>query len=147
MAEASRTRPIEYYNPRTLILGVCFFWGVVMGFCLFYFAPPKQMSDPNQTNSTQTEPVRSTMSEVERRRLDTPNIAEVAPAPDPVASQRPRMETLELEPPAPTLTTEGGLTGRTAHALTSQPNAAAQPAARARPPTPSTPPPIPELMP
>lgn len=148
MAEAVRPRPVEYYNPRPLILGICFFWGVVMGFCLFYFAPPKQMTDPNQTRGEEVTPARTTMTEIERRRLDTPNIAEVAPAPEPTASQGPRMETLDLEPPAPTLSTEGGLTGRTAPALTPQPDpTAAQPVPRRRQPQVLAPPPIPDLMP
>lgn len=147
MAEAARPRPVEYYNPRPLILGICFFWGVAMGFCLFYFAPPKQMTDQNQNRGEEVAPARTTMSEIERRRLDTPNIAEVAPAPEPAASQRPRMETFELEPPAPALSTEGGLTGRTAPALTPQPNAVAQPQQRRRPQQALTPPPIPDLMP
>ncbi|MCD8141217.1 MAG: hypothetical protein LUE17_15880 [Planctomycetaceae bacterium] len=148
MAEAARQRPIEYYNPRPLILGICFFWGVVMGFCLFYFAPPKQMTDSTQGRSEETMPVRSTMSELERRRLDTPNIAEVAPAPDPVTSARPRMEVLELEPPAPILSTEGGLSGRNAHTLAPQPDSTSQqPPQRRRPTQVAAPPPIPELMP
>ncbi len=154
MADAPRPRPVEYYNPRPLILGICFFWGIAIGFCLFYFSPPKQMIGAGQKNGAQEDVLpQATMSEIERRRLDTPDIADVAPAIEAVQTNRLRIETMELEPPAPVLTTEGGLSGRTAHALR-QPGSqqytgqsVTQPPP-SRPPQPMmAPPPIPELMP
>lgn len=155
MADAPRPRPVEYYNPRPLILGICFFWGIAIGFCLFYFAPPKQMMGVGQNdgNKEDTLPT-TTMSERERRHLDTPNIADVAPTPEVVQTNRLRIETMEMEPPAPVLTTEGGLNGRTAHVLRQRDRqyysgqSVGQPAqSRPRQPTMMTPPPIPELMP
>jgi hypothetical protein len=129
---------------------LCFFWGVAIGFCLFYFAPPKQMLGVGQTDGGQEDILpQATMTEIERRRLDTPDIADVAPATEAVQTNRLRIETMELEPPAPVLTTEGGLNGRTARMPGQQysgqsltrPNSV-------RPPQPMlAPPPIPELMP
>ncbi|MCC8108519.1 MAG: hypothetical protein LIQ30_05615 [Planctomycetes bacterium] len=159
MAEAPRPRPVEYTSPRPLILGLCFFWGIAVGFCFFYFAPPKQMTDQGQSGSAATDAApQATMSEIERRHIATPNITPVEPTPEAVVDDRPRLETMEMEPPTPVLTTEGGLTGRTAHLLlpTTPPSSAAQSpfsTAPAQPATPSrpsggmTPPPIPELMP
>ncbi len=157
MAEPTRSRPVEYYNPRPLILGFCFFWGVAMGFCLFYFSPPKQIANPNYSRET-TELVlpKNPVSEIERRRTGAPDIAPVTPAPKTASQTRPRLETLEIDPPAPTLTTEGGLTGRTAHLLLpSQPRPLAprptgdagqlRPTRRSPPGNPT--PPLPELFP
>lgn len=155
MADVPRPKPVEYYNPRLLILGICFFWGIAMGFCIFYFSPPKQMLGQGQTNGGQQDVVPvATMSDRERRRLDAPDIASVEPTPETVqTASRLKIETMEMEPPMPVLTTEGGLTGRTT-ALPGQrqqwqasPSAAQSPETRPRPPAFSAPPPIPELMP
>ncbi len=150
MADAPRPRPVEYFNPRPLILGICFFWGIAMGFCLFYFAPPKQMTGSGQTDGSQENVLpQTTMTEIERRRLDTPDIADVAPATETVQANRLRIETMEVEPPVPLLTTEGDLNGRTARALRQEyPGQSVTRPATTRPPQPIlTPPPIPELMP
>lgn len=146
MADAPRPRPVEYYNPRPLILGICFFWGIAVGFCLFYFAPPKQMGG-TQSPDVEDAPAAPTMSVEEKRRLGTPEITSVTPAPDVPETPRLRFETLVVEPPFPTLTAEGGMTGRTAHVLRQRsgrrPPAQTDPQQR----RPMTPPPIPELMP
>lgn len=153
MADAPRPRPVEYYNPRPLILGICFFWGIAMGFCLFYFAPPKQMMGAGQNDGGQESPLIPTpMSERERRHLDTPDIAAVDPTPNAGQANRLKIDVMEMDPPTPVLTTEGGLTGRTAHILRMQqlqnPRPVSQPTTpRTRPSTMTTPPPIPELMP
>ncbi len=157
MAETPRPKPVEYYNPRPLILGVCFFWGVAMGFCLFYFSPPKQIADPGYGRE-QTEVVlpKNPASDLERRRSGTPDIAPVTPAPKSVVPARPRLESMEIDPPTPSLTTEGGLTGRTAHLLLpTQPRAPSQrPPSESgtlrptrKPPAGSPTPPLPELFP
>lgn len=157
MADAPRHRPVEYYNPRPMILGLCFFWGIAMGFCLFYFAPPKQMMRP-EAAAVPAPVVPAALTDRERRRLDTPNIADVAPAPEEAQDQRPRLETMTFEPPPPLLTTEGGLTGRTARPLdivAAPLPASLQPAApqpgqmrpQTQPYAAPAPPPIPELFP
>lgn len=117
MADATRHKPVEYYNPRPMILGLCFFWGIAMGFCLFYFAPPKQMTR-NDSGPAPQPAVPQGMTDRERRHLDTPNIATVEPAPEQAQDQRPRLESLAFDLPPPLLTTEGGLTGRSAKPLT-----------------------------
>lgn len=155
MAEAARPRPVEYYNPRLLILGICFFWGVAIGFCMFYFAPPKQMSGEGGQNGSQQDVVPvATMTDQERRRLDMPDIATVEPTPETVQpATRLRIESMEMEPPAPVLTTDGGLTGRTARLPGRRFVPGESPAsiftAPAPPPRPvlTEPPPIPELWP
>lgn len=116
MADVPRQRLVEYYNPRPMILGLCFFWGIVMGFCLFYFAPPKQMMR-SEYQPDPTPVIQSGMSERERRHLDTPNITLVEPAPEEPQTQRPRFETMDIELAPPHLSTDGGLTGRTARPL------------------------------
>lgn len=150
MAEAQRApRPMEYYNPRLLILGLCFVWGVAMGFCLFYFSPPKQMLGPEQANpSAQPEIQRTALTDQERRRVDAPTLAEVAPAPE-SSTRLPAFETMIIEPHMPPVTTEGGLTGRTAQPLAARnprPYSDPTPVRRA-PQPPLEAPPIPELMP
>lgn len=156
MADVTRQRSIEYYNPRPMILGLCFFWGIAMGFCLFYFSPPKQMM--RQEARREDAPVLpAVMSDRERRHLDTPNIAPVAPAPEEAQDNRPRLETMDLELPPPLLTTDGGLTGRTARPLALppvtttvvQPTPAVTPLGPVQQPQYRTPPPppIPELFP
>jgi hypothetical protein len=153
MADAPRPKPVEYYNPRLLILGLCFFWGIAMGFCMFYFAPPKQMLGQSQRDGAQQDVVPvATMSDRERRRIDAPDIATVEPTPETIqTANRLKIETMEMEPPIPILTTEGGLTGRTTHILGQgrgqTPSAGSSPEPRARPPALSQPPPIPELLP
>lgn len=162
MADALRPKPAEYYNPRPLILGVCFFWGIAVGFFLFFFAPPKQSTDAQPARSDAAAAAPATMTEVERRRQDIPVIADVdlqreAAAP----SARPRLETMDLDPPLGILTTEGGLNGKMARPLRSVPSGAPgaatagggtvrapSSAGSARPPpAPVAPPPIPELLP
>ncbi len=150
MAEAQRAaRPVEYYNPRLLILGLCFSWGVAMGFCIFYFSPPQQMAGPTQTNGTeQPEVQRVQLTDQERRRADAPTLAEVSPAPE-TAARAPAFETMSIEPHMPPVTTEGGLTGRTARPLAARnPRPYSDPAPVRRAPAPPVEaPPIPELMP
>lgn len=148
MAEASRPRAVEYYNPRPLLLGICFVWGIVVGFSLFYFAPPKQMGGPTPTPPPD-EPAVVAVSPSDRRQENVPEILDVTPVTDVAVSQQPRMETLTIEPPVPALSTEGGLTGRTAQPLTSpslRPSASS-PAVRPPPPRMQAPPPMPELLP
>lgn len=147
MGEATRVRPVEYYNPRPLILGVCFFWGVVMGFGLNFFRTP--ISD-DRVVVTQGQPAAgttpATASPQDRRLQNLPNIASVEPAPTPAANLKPTLDTMDLEPPPAVLTTDGGLTGRTASLPGRLPPRQAPPPT-ARPARPATPPPIPELMP
>lgn len=149
MAEAPRPRQVEYYNPRGLILGVCFFWGVVMGFLLFYLSPPKVL--PGQDKPPQDEQAAGPAAPgLPNRHENVPVITAVPLAPE-AQSQRPRLETMVLEPPTPALTTEGGLTGRTAQPLTTgttRPQAGSPPARRPQQPqVMDGPPPIPDLMP
>lgn len=145
MAEPARPRPVEYYNPRPLILGICFFWGVLMGFGVNFFREPEQPAQPTGNNTPSTLSGQPAMSDIERRNQDTPGIAEVDPAPSVTSSLRPTLEHMNLEPPPPILTTEGGLTGRTAAPLGSgQQRPGIAPVRR---PQQQTPPPIPELMP
>ncbi len=151
MAEAQRARPVEYYNPRVLILGVCFFWGVAMGFCLFYFSPPQQMLGSAAPAVPGDEPAtpRTQLTAQERRRVDEPALAQVEPAPD-TAARRPAFETMVVTPPTPAVTADGGLTGRTAQPLArrnDRPYSAPQPLRPAPRPVLAAPPPIPELMP
>lgn len=146
MAEAPRPRQVEYYNPRGLILGVCFFWGVAMGFLLFYFAPPKALPQPPPPPPP---PPVSSRPAGPGRGDGIPIITEVPLAPE-TQTQRPRLETMDLDPPSPVLTTEGGLTGRTAQPLTPSPartTTAQPPARRPTQPVMTSPPPIPDLMP
>ncbi len=149
MAEAQRARPMEYYNPRFLILGICFFWGVAMGFCLFYFSPPKQMAGPAQPEGGGlTAAPRAQLTDQERRRVDEPQLFPVEPAPA-AAAPKPAFETMTIEPHMPAVTAEGGLTGRTAQPLAqlnARPYSNPPPARRASS-APAAPPPIPELMP
>ena len=149
MAEAPRPRPVEYYNPRPLILGICFFWGIAMGFCLFYFAPPKQMGGPESGPKPEDILTPAPASPGVRRNEGIPDIATVTPAPETVQEKRPSLETMELEPPTPILSTEGGLTGRTAHPLRpSGERSVSSPSQPVRrPQQPAALPPIPELMP
>lgn len=146
MAEAVRPRTVEYYNPRPLILGVCFFWGVVMGFCLYFFRAPERMTEQNRSDGAAPVAARPTMTEQERRRQDLPVITEVELSqPDP-AGNRPRLETMAIDPPAPVLTTDGGLTGRTAAPLL--PTTSRPPRGPQGPTPPATaPPPLPDLLP
>ena len=149
MAEAQRARPMEYYNPRPLILGMCFCWGVAMGFCLFYFSPPKQMMGPEQnTGENEPQTPRNQLTDQERRRVGAPTLVDVAPAPEATA-KLPMFETMTVEPHMPAVTTDGGLTGRTAQPLARQnlrPYSAPTPTRRTPAPA-LEPPPIPELMP
>jgi hypothetical protein len=84
-----------------------------------------------------------------------PDIANVEPTPEAVQTiNRLRIEAMEMEPPAPVLTTEGGLTGRTARlpgqrfqAGESPASIFTAPATPPRAPAFTEPPPIPELWP
>lgn len=149
MAEAPRPRPVEYYNPRPLILAACFFWGVAMGFCIFYFSPPKQMS--GSTSPDAPKPIPNPSRDLTaRRNEDVPAVTPVPITPERKASAEPVFKTMVLEPPLPPLTTEGGLTGRTAHSINRQrPQSLSSPAPTVAPPPPvfTAPPPIPELLP
>ena len=147
MPEAQRPRAVEYYNPRPLLLGLCFFWGIVVGFSLFYFAPPKEM-DRTVQKPPDENPVVTPVPPSIRRDQDRPEIVNVDPAPDSGASLQPRMETLVIEPPVPALITDGGLTGRTAQPLTDPSRRPPAATTGLRPTQPRmTPPPMPELMP
>lgn len=148
MAETVRQRPVEYYNPRPLILGVCFFWGVVMGFCLYFFRAPDQLPDnrpESRTAAAAAVPV-NPQSELERRREGAPNIAVVEPAPADAAPQKPTLEQIQLDPPPALLTTEGGLTGKIAKPLGAR-TVQQPPRGQSRPGPLAPPPPLPELMP
>jgi hypothetical protein len=84
-------------------------------------------------------------SELERRRLDAPDIAEVGPAPAVETNRNPRFEDLEIGSPAVILNTEGGLTGRNAKPL-SRRRVPAAPGLKSYPGA-ANPPPLPDLMP
>lgn len=140
MADVSRTRPLEFYNPRPLILGMCFFWGVVMGFCLFYFSPPKELTAKQPEPPAPDAPA---AVDPGARWLDAPNISDIPDSPPAAPTERRvSIETMEIAPPPPVLTTEGGLTGRTAVPIRPP---ASRPAVE-RPIDPMQAP-IPELMP
>lgn len=145
-AAAARSRPVEYYNPRPLILVLCFIWGTAVGFSLNFFRDREDLSAQPQNNAA-SHPVAAPTapSELERRRQDTPNIAEVAPTPVTATAARPTIEDIEIAPPDAVLTTEGGLTGRTAAPLARRPQPDPRPPGRA--PGPPRPPPIPDLFP
>ena len=146
MAETARPKPVEHTSPRPLILGICFDWGVAMGFGLNFFRTPDSANPPGMPAANPPEDVaKAVASEKDRRLADMPSITQVEPLPLPTVNAKPSLATIELEPPPAVLTTDGGLTGRTA----SLPGA---PAARPTPfpnrqPRQVTPPPIPELMP
>lgn len=147
MTEAPRTRPVEYFNPRPYLLGICFLWGIGVGFCLFYFSPPKQIAGKVEAPQPEQQPVAP--EDPGRRWKDVPATTVISAVPT-AEPARPRLENMQIEPPAPILTTEGGLSGRTAAPLTVKPQrpAAAQTPVRTRPPPQmQQPPPIPELMP
>lgn len=152
MSEPASPRPVEYYNPRPLILGLCFFWGVVIGFCLFYFSPPKNLSvQTTQQTTTDFTPAGPTRTLEERRNQGIPNSSSV----DTTVNMPVRrgFESLDLVPPIVVLTTEGGLTGKTARPLspstTRQTPTAILPEIPGVPVTPVAPaePPLPDLMP
>lgn len=147
MAEATRIRPSEVRNPRPLILAICFIWGIAMGFSINFFRTPETpFASPPAQPTPETEALRPPVSELERRHQDTPNIAQVEPAPQIGKQLRPTLEDIDVPAPALQLTTEGGLTGKTA----SYPGArAAQPGLSppSGPSAPRTPPPLPDLMP
>ncbi len=153
MAEATRVRPVEYYNPRPLILGLCFAWGIAVGFGLNFFRSPEVLDNPNSSPSEQiSTTARPIPSEIERRRQDIPNVAEVEPAPVSASSIKQTLENVPVEPPAAILTTEGGLTGRTAQPIRPQTSSASSSPVPASPTgtsagTPPPPPPIPDLSP
>lgn len=144
MAEAPRPRPIEYYNPRGLILGICFVWGIAVGFLLFYMAPPKVIptqGSGKQEGETTAAPTQTTG----RDEQILPPIADVQVAP---ATVRPRLESMILESPPPILTPEGGLTGRTAPPLAPRPAGGSDSPRRTPDAQPFiAPPPIPDLPP
>lgn len=148
MAEAPRPRAVEYYNPRPLLLGICFFWGIAVGFSLFYFAPPSKINSPPPPPPPPP-PVEASTLPGERRWENVPEILNVTPDTDAPVSQQPRMETLVIEPPVLALNTEGGLTGRTAQPLTvpSLRPTPSTPGVRPPPTRVQAPPPMPELMP
>ena len=144
MAETTlRPRQIEYYNPRPLVLTMCFFWGVVMGFCLFYFSPPKQLTQPEQAPVQTPVPQTPTKTVEDRRTEGVPTVTSIT---DEQLPQKPRFETMDFPLPPVPLTTEGGMTGRYAPPpapLSSRPPVAPMPSVPADPLAP----PIPELMP
>lgn len=142
MAEAVRSRPVEYYNPRPLILGICFFWGIVMGFGLYFFRAPEQIAQP----AVQSPPPATEIPAAPGtgRNEGVPTITSVEPMTG--APARPNLMTMELDPPLAVMTTEGGLTGRNATPPT-RASAGAGAAAIGRRPTLTSPPPLPDLMP
>lgn len=146
MTEAPRIRPVESFNPRPYLLGLCFLWGIGVGFCLFYFSPPKQIAGKVEAPPPEQPQV---ASKPRIRDEDVPATTVIPDAPT-AEPARPRLENMQIESPAPILTTEGGLSGRTAAPLTVKPQrpSAPQTPVRTRPPPPmQQPPPIPELMP
>ncbi len=132
MPESARVRHEEFHNLRPIILILCFFWGVAMGFALNFFKPAEPVSGspaPNppvqsvapETADAETRP----MSELERRHAGTPAIAAIDPAPLPPVTERLSFENAVITTPPVALTTEGGLTGKNAR----QPKIMANPAA------------------
>lgn len=145
MAEPARPRPVEYYSPRPLILGLCFCWGVVIGFGLYYFRPPESLpaidTGSGRTNDT---PSPAAVSNPAGRFGDAPAIASIEPTPSIPADSRPSFLASEWQLPPPLLTTDGGLTGRNAQAPIHPSRRPPEPAAT---PSMTRPPPLPELMP
>lgn len=142
MVDAARPRQLEFYNPRPLILGVCFFWGVIMGFCLFYFSPPQDLS--GRPNPVDDDPV-AVPVDTTRRLPELPSVTNIPEAPDAIRNNKVTIEEYEVTPPQAVLTTEGGITGKTAKApgsRSTRPNAPPR-----APATSPMAPPIPELMP
>lgn len=141
MPEVSRIRNEEFNNLRPLILFLCFVWGVAMGFMLNFFRPPEV--DPatlaqNRAVAQSQAAAAPQLSETERRYAGAPTIANIDPAPLPASAARMSFEDAVIEPPNVVLTTQGGLTGKTA----SRPNLAAAPAS-----VPSAPVPVVPLIP
>lgn len=142
MADVARPRPLEFYNPRPLILAMCFFWGAVMGFCLFYFSPPKEFAGKKTKLRPDPQPAPAPGA----RNVSPPEITHIADTlPEAVRSNKVSIENFEVYPPQANLTTEGGLTGKTAAPLKPQTPRPAAPHNRS--PTAPMAPPIPELMP
>ena len=144
MAEQIRQRPIEFYNPRPMILGVCFFWGIVMGFSLNFFREPEIIEEPKKppTEGTPSDDKPSRNPEDERLQ-NVPKIASI----DDTATivRRPSIDELDVPAPAVSLSTDGGLTGRTA--LPPTPRAPGSAGGGQYRPAPTGPPPIPDLLP
>lgn len=147
MPEATRVRPIEYHSPRGLILGICFVWGIGVGFSINFFRGTDTVGqqDPVKNEQTTTA-VRTMPTELERRRQDIPNVADVDPTPSLASATRSTIEDVVVEPPSAILTTEGGLTGRTAAPLNVTRRAPAATGQGAGSPL-VAPPPIPDLSP
>lgn len=150
MAEIVRPRLIEYYNPRPLILGVCFCGGMVAGFFLYLLRTPEMpgIAPPIQTPEVPAIPA-NRQTGIERRQEGVPVIAGVEPTPAPTGGQRPSFETMEINPPPVALITEGGLTGKNARPIDEKGRRSLRPAEtwNQAAPTISVPPPLPDLMP
>lgn len=142
MPDAARPRPVEFYNPRPLILSVCFLWGVAMGFCIFYFSPPEER--PARVEVA-TDGSATPAPEPGRRLPELPNVASIPDIPEALRNNKVRIEDFEIVPPQAVLTTEGGITGRTAKAPGANPIRPGEPS-RGPAISPMAPP-IPELMP
>lgn len=122
MPEVARARPRgeDFRNLRPLILTVCFVWGVVLGFTLNFFRTPENVNQAatqnQQAGQSAPDAAQSSkpMTELERRHAGTPAIAPIEPAPQPSNTNRLLIEDAVIAAPQVNLTTEGGLTGRTA---------------------------------
>lgn len=142
--EAVRPRPAEYYNPRPLILGLCFIWGIVMGFSLQYFRPVETpIVTTSQTNTPETQPItQPSKAEQTSRRDSAPPVADVDAQFPLNIVQKTTMDNIVISPPPALLTTEGGLTAKLAEPIESSPKPV-QPSKR----SPANWPPLPELQP
>ncbi|MDR2390590.1 MAG: hypothetical protein LBE84_02770 [Planctomycetota bacterium] len=150
MAEIIRPRLIEYYNPRPLILGVCFCGGMIAGFFLYLLRTPEMpgIAQPIQTVEGPAAPPNRQRG-IDRRQEGVPAIAGVEPTPAPIAGQRPNFETMGIDPPPVALTTEGGLTGKNARPIDEGARRSLRPTETWNrvPPAIIVPPPLPDLMP
>lgn len=130
MADVAHGKIIEYVSPRPLILLACFLWGVGTGFAFNLFgASEPQTPAAQQSKTTPTGPVPAHTSDIERRRQDIPSLAEVEPAQVQTLPTRLTVEDIDIPAPPVSLSTDGGLTGRTVLARsTAVPAATPQPA-------------------
>lgn len=150
MPELARAQSEEFVSPRFLILGLCFIWGVGVGFALNFFRTPEPDVAPPTQAAPPSQPRRDTaaaLNDLDRRADEAPAIAVVEPAAVPLQSDRSGFENMDIAPPAVLISPEIGLNGLTARERRSQPAAPPGMPVQSYPGVPPPPPLIPDLDP
>ena len=121
MVEKSAATHDERRNLRPLILGICFAWGLFMGFLINFFRADEveiKIIPENQQISANSNNKQLADSDNSRRTAGLPAIASVDTAPSVAATEnmgsRKTLEQMPPEAPAVNLNIEFGLTGKTA---------------------------------